>query len=82
MNTPTHSRPPSPLFAPAFTFGDVLDHVCGEDQVAPARLLDHLQEPGLIDGQCVAVPGGNALCGHRRAQGRARQHTACPTRTS
>lgn len=40
----------------------MLGHVCAEEQVAAARLLDHLIEPWLIDGQAVAVPRSNPVC--------------------
>lgn len=35
---------------------DLIIDVGGKEQVAPTTLLDHVQQPGLVDGQVVGVP--------------------------
>jgi hypothetical protein len=65
---PTRGAAPRRCMQPASPHEDhvglveVLGGVGGEEQVAAAGGKHHLLQPGLVDGQLVAVPGLDALC--------------------
>lgn len=46
----------------ALTFTNMLDHVSGEEQVAPTGLLHHLVQARLIDRQAFTVPSSDPIC--------------------
>jgi hypothetical protein len=49
------------------TFTNMLHHVSGEEQVAPACLLDDFIQSRFINRQLLAVPGRDTFCSKCKA---------------